>query len=276
MTVRRDPDAILAAWLDEGPVRLPEASRRAIAVTTRTTHQSRRPRWLPWRFPTMNGMSRFALAAVAVVAVALGGLYLFNPAPQGGTGGPPATPSPAATPEPSSSPSATARPALTGSYTSAIHGISISYPAGWTIEAATQAWTSGSSSECDPPCEDRIVEKESDSAFLSLASQPLGGVMGEQWAATVHSDPALGGTCGPDVETISIDGAPGMIARICPDGLLTAQTWVDGRGYFILLYRVDDVDWFKQILATVKLHPEDAVTPSASSSRTPSSSPSPS
>ncbi len=52
MTVQRDPDAILAAWLEEGPDRLPDATRRAIAVTTRTTHQSRRPRWVPWRFPT--------------------------------------------------------------------------------------------------------------------------------------------------------------------------------------------------------------------------------
>ena len=43
MNVQRDPDAILAAWLDEGPDRLPEATRRAIAVTTRTTHQTRRP-----------------------------------------------------------------------------------------------------------------------------------------------------------------------------------------------------------------------------------------
>ncbi len=36
MTVKRDPDAILAAWLHEGPAGLPDATRRAIAVTTRT------------------------------------------------------------------------------------------------------------------------------------------------------------------------------------------------------------------------------------------------
>jgi hypothetical protein len=98
MTVPRDPDAILAAWLEEGPSRLPEATRRAIAVTTRTAHQSRRPMWLPQRFPTMNGMSRVALAAVAVVAVALGGLYLFNRPPAGGIGGPSDSPTPTATP----------------------------------------------------------------------------------------------------------------------------------------------------------------------------------
>ena len=43
MTVKRDPDAILAAWLEEGPTALPEPTRRAIAVTTRTTTQRRPP-----------------------------------------------------------------------------------------------------------------------------------------------------------------------------------------------------------------------------------------
>ena len=42
MSLQRDPDAILATWLEEGPNRLPEATRRAIAVNTRTTRQSRR------------------------------------------------------------------------------------------------------------------------------------------------------------------------------------------------------------------------------------------
>jgi hypothetical protein len=102
MNVKRDPDAILDAWLDEGPHRLPEPTRRAIAVSTRNIRQSRRPRWVPWRFPNMNGMSRTALAAVAVVAVLLGGLYLFSRAPAGGVGGPSASssPSPASTPWP--------------------------------------------------------------------------------------------------------------------------------------------------------------------------------
>ena len=99
MTVKRDPDTILAAWLEEGPTRLPDATRRAITVTTRTTRQSRRPPWVPWRFPNMNGMTRFALAAAAVVAVALGGLYLINPS--GGTvGGPGPSATPTASPTP--------------------------------------------------------------------------------------------------------------------------------------------------------------------------------
>ena len=102
MTAQRDPDAILASWLEDGPTRLPESTKRAIAVTTRTTHQTRRPMWVPWRFPTMNGTTRFAIGAVAMVAVALGALYLSIGPPSGGVGGP------AGSPTPLLSPSATA------------------------------------------------------------------------------------------------------------------------------------------------------------------------
>ena len=39
MTTPRDPDAILAAWLDEGPTRLPTPTRRAIIIALPTTSQ---------------------------------------------------------------------------------------------------------------------------------------------------------------------------------------------------------------------------------------------
>ena len=64
MTVKRDPDAILAAWLDEGPIALPEPTRRAIAVTTRTTTQRRHPLWVPRGRPLMNTYARWAVAAI--------------------------------------------------------------------------------------------------------------------------------------------------------------------------------------------------------------------
>ena len=51
MTTPRDPDAILAAWLEEGPDRLPDRRGGRSPSTTRTTTQSRRPMWVPWRFP---------------------------------------------------------------------------------------------------------------------------------------------------------------------------------------------------------------------------------
>jgi hypothetical protein len=93
MNVRRDPDAILAAWLEEGPTALPEPTRRAIAVTTRTTTQRRHPLWVPRGRPLMNTYARWAVAAIAVVLAIGGAAYFLAPA-GGQIGGPPnATPS---------------------------------------------------------------------------------------------------------------------------------------------------------------------------------------
>jgi hypothetical protein len=119
MNVQRDPDAILAAWLEEGPSALPEASRRAIAVNTRTTNQRGHPIWVPRRRLSMNPFARIAVAAVAVVAVLGGAIYIFTPSsgvgggPPGSSASPPGSPSasarvsaspPAASPSPLASP----------------------------------------------------------------------------------------------------------------------------------------------------------------------------
>ena len=93
MNVTRDPDAILAAWLEEGPTALPGPTRRAIAVTTRTTTQRRHPLWMPRGRPLMNTYARWAVAAIAVVLTIAGAAYFLAPA-GGQVGGPPnATPS---------------------------------------------------------------------------------------------------------------------------------------------------------------------------------------
>ena len=113
MTVKRDPDAILAAWLEEGPTALPEPTRRAIAVTTRTTTQRRRPIWVPRGRPLMNTYARWAIAAIAVV-LALGGAAYFL-APAGGQVG--GTPTIAPSPSASSSVIASTTPAGTSAAT---------------------------------------------------------------------------------------------------------------------------------------------------------------
>jgi len=106
MNVQRDPDAILAAWLEEGPTGLPEPTRRAIAVNTRTTNQRRHPIWLPQRRPfIMNTYARLAVAVVAI-AIAVGGAAYFLTPAGGRLGGPP-TASPSLVPSPSARPSAT-------------------------------------------------------------------------------------------------------------------------------------------------------------------------
>ena len=68
MSAPRDPDVILAEWLDDGPVDLPSTTRRAISTAVRTTPQARTgfgP--LAWR-PTM---SKFLVLAGAAAAVAI-------------------------------------------------------------------------------------------------------------------------------------------------------------------------------------------------------------
>ena len=106
MTTPRDPDQILAAWLDEGPSALPEPTRRAISVNTRTTTQRRPPIWMPQRRTSMNTYARWAVAAIAIVLAVGGAAYFLAPA-GGQVGGPPIA-SPTSSPTPS--PRATASP----------------------------------------------------------------------------------------------------------------------------------------------------------------------
>jgi hypothetical protein len=119
----RDADSIIAAWLDDGPTNLPEPTRRAISVATRTTPRQRRPAWASWRTPSMHASTRMTVAAVAVAAIAIGGLYLIRP------GGQVAGPSPAI---PSSAPSASPTPPATVTVDQGPEaGYSIQIPATW-------------------------------------------------------------------------------------------------------------------------------------------------
>src|SRR5690242_8961667 len=105
MNVQRDPDAILAAWLDAGPVGLPEPTRRAIAVAIRSSNQTRRAAGVPWRFVPMRPMTYFALAVLVVAAVT--GSLLFVGGFRNSANVPPssASPSPTIAPSPTPDPS---------------------------------------------------------------------------------------------------------------------------------------------------------------------------
>jgi hypothetical protein len=102
MNAPRDPDAIVAAWLEEGPAALPESTRRAIAVNTRTMNQRRHSIWMPQRRPSMNTYARWAVAAIAIVLAVGGAAYFLTPS-GGQVGGPPIA-------SPTTSPQATATP----------------------------------------------------------------------------------------------------------------------------------------------------------------------
>ena len=71
--------------------------------------------------------------------------------------------------------------------------------------------------------------------------------------------------CGTATEPIALDAASGLIGG---EGRNVAVVTIAGRGYWIQLYTSGDDElavapydkaWFEEVIATVQLHPEDAV-----------------
>ena len=272
MTVERDPDAILIAWIEEGPTVLPEPTRRAIAVSTRNAHRSRLPRWLPWRDPNMNGMSRLALAAVAVVAVVVGGLFVLRPGADqpGGVGGP-GTPVPTATPLTSESPapstSAVPEPsvgAMTQAFTSPTFGYSTRYPAGWITTPTTGEGPSAGGA-------DDFVSAAGGWYLRGLSRAIPDGVVVDDWILSTlqdSGDPA----CMPrreTMESVTVDGHAGRLLGFCgtpPAPQIEASFVVDKRAYLFTLYdgreAPDEQEaraLFDRFMTTTTLDPASAV-----------------
>jgi len=261
-TSDRDVNRAIRSWLRED--RHEDVSRVAGAVLDQVdTIPQRRATWWPVRRrPTMSKILGFGLAAAAVVVVLIVGAQLFGSAGNGGVGsGATPTPEPTATPEPSPSP--ISAPPLTESFTSSVHGISVSYPEGWTARAATEPWTNGTfpSGFVDTHLDVLHDSVLTDHLFLRIASQPIGDSAPEDWVAAQIVD---GEACTTS-EPIVVDGATGLIGG---EGCDAAVVTIAGRGYAIALSASDDDPdvvasydraWFEEVLATVQLHPEDAV-----------------
>ena len=139
---------------------------------------------------------------------------------------------------------------------------------------ATTVWTGGSINFPSPDIDylyDGMLRAD---LFVAFASQPLAGKPGERWVRDFFSNPET--DCPPGgASPVTVDGANGSEC-VNQVALATAD-----RGYFIRLYTSDDQgwldtqytsDWFKGLLQTVQLHPEDAVDASVSPSASPSSS----
>jgi hypothetical protein len=104
MTASRDPERLIRAFLDEGPVELPERAYHAVRSTIDQTRH--RDVVGPWRDTRMFNRARYALAGLATLAVLVVGVGLFA---QRGSLLAPGT-SPAAASTPLANPSATPSP----------------------------------------------------------------------------------------------------------------------------------------------------------------------
>lgn len=148
MNRSRDPEAIVAAWLEDGPIDLPDETRRAISVAVRTQPRARRT-FLGGI--AMTSLSRFATAAGIVLAVgAVSVLLLSNRAtgPGAATRSSPSSPPPIAASSGPSGPAASASPSPAPSaswipFSSIRYRYDAKYPAGFTAAQSTRAWILG-------------------------------------------------------------------------------------------------------------------------------------
>jgi hypothetical protein len=269
MTTPRDPDRLIHAFLLEGAEQLHDQVYDAV----RADIDQKRQRVVigPWRVPTVNKLVPIGLGAAAVIAVLfLGSRFIGSPSSN--VGGPASQPpasaaaseAPASAAPASTAPSPISPPPLTQTFTSSVHGISVSYPEGWIARAATEPWTDGSHTPTfsEPFADNLHNPLLGDGLFLQFASQPIGDSTPDEWVA----DQVAGSGC-PASEPIAVDGATGLIGANDCDAVAVETA---GRGYWIRLYRSNDYPavvapydraWFEEVLATVQLHPEDAVDP---------------
>ena len=261
MTANDDLRRRLARYYDtEPPLRAPDWVLLAALSTIESTPQRRGPAVLR-RYAHVNTYLKLA-AAAAVVAIAAYGIWSFAIP---GVGGRP-TPMPTATPRPTGleTPwSPYIPPALTGTFTSAIHGLSVSSPEGWLTRAATVPWTSAGPLSFGDPAGDVLYDAgETDHLFLGFASQLLGDASFDEWSTDTMATFAAEGCV--DTEPVIVDGYDGVMGASCPVALVSTGD----RGYLFVLFRSpDELDlqvwewgpWFDQVLSTVQLSPEDAI-----------------
>ena len=259
----------------EATPRAPDWLLASTLETIEDTPQRRVLIRVPWRFPHMSNFAKLAVAAVVVIALGAVGLSVLSPQTPSEVGGQPtASPSASASPTPGTSPSSSSvsPTELTETFTSERFGFSISYPAGWVPRPATDAWTTGFPQYVSTNGDVIYEPVLGGDLWIVVASQPLAdGTSSTQWVDDVLAT-GIGelDSCDPPIEPVTIDGNQG---KRC--GSPAAAVVAGGRGYAVLLYvggddsaLADTYDraFFDEILATVRLQPENAVEslPSAS------------
>jgi hypothetical protein len=264
MNTVRDPDAIIFAWLDDGPTDLPPETRNAIVIGARVVRQ-RRPMWLSRRNPRMSQPFRLATMAAALAVVVAVAFIAFRPAL---SPGPPQT-SPSANPTsgPSSSP-APSRSSLPPAaewvpFTSPFYGYTIRHPAGWDIIPATQHYGLPESPNLFP----QLDKLDSPDYSLTVAGMRLrDGETSEAWLRAYFGDTIESGdACTParsEWDAGTIDGQPAFLVRTCAPAVDTF-VFAGDRVYIFTAWAglVDDRPLFETFLSTIRLQPASAVDP---------------
>jgi hypothetical protein len=268
MNQPRDLDALIATWLDDGPVDLPDETRRAISVGLRTQPRVRRMA-IPGG-SSMSPMSRFATAAAILLAIgALSAFVLSNRASgPGGTlpasvsAAPSVRPSPS--PSPSIAPSPTASPPSTVgwvTFTSARYGYDIKTPANWPAQHSTRQWsfavdqkvfltTAADSFGMDP----RVT---------AFAADVPAGTSNDAWIASYYG-PDAKGTPDPcqhvpvDLGTKQVNGHPvvfwnEVVAGSCEG--TSAFVFIGNRVYVFTIGRAGQQPLLEALMSTVKFRP---------------------
>ena len=252
----------------EAPHRAPDWVLANALETIESTPQRRVLIRVPWRFPDMNNtFAKVAIAAVVVLVIGVVGLNLLRPSASSGVGAQPsASPSATPSPSPSPSPAASASQAMS-TFTSTMHGMSIDYPADWRTDPATAPAKDPGLNFGSADVDYLYDAQHQGDLFLAMASQPLAGKAPDAWV-TDFLDSFDGGCTGPRV-SIVVAGTNGIL---CASNLFATA---DGdRGYFVRAYtgsdltpeeeKAHDETWFRSVLATLQLHPENAVDTPAS------------
>jgi hypothetical protein len=293
MTQARDADLVIATWLDDGPIHLPDETRRAITVGLRT-----QPRTRPWA--VLGGSWRTPLSifvTAAAIVLAVGGLSAFllsqRPGGVGTTPGlsPVVSPSPSLSPSPSVSPAAVPSPSsppsresdpssavseLTATFISRKHGYSVGYAPGWPTMPSTLVGPWDPVVTPQPAFEPYdYIQTEGGGTFRAASAVIPDGAPVDDWIVQhlTHSDVPACSAPRDSLETVAVDGQAGRLRGFCDSAAEIEVTVVVGRRvYLFTLFRgeratveAEERALFDAMLATIQLSPEDAeVAPSAS------------
>ena len=215
MNTVRDPDAILFAWLDDGPTDLPPETRNAIVIGTRVVRQ-RRPLWLSRRNPPMRQPLRLATMAAALAAVVVVAFIAFRPVLSPGPPGTSSSPSPTTTRSSSAAPSRSSLPPTAEwvTFTSPFYGFTLRHPAGWTVTPATEHYGLPEGPDLFPQF-DKLDGP--DHAITGLGMRLRDGETSEEWLLAYFGDTIDSGDgCAParsDWDPGTIDGLPAFLVR---------------------------------------------------------------